>query len=306
MDIIVAGDLFIDLIMSGFDAWPKPGTEAFAAKFHRDVGGGAAISACGLARLGSSTAVLGTLGQDNGVWFVDRLKSFGVITSLLRFDPMEPTAVTVAVSTPEDRSFLTYRGANRHFPEMLAEAASSGQFADARHVHLTCAPDLDTAADLLTAIRAQGCSLSLDVGWHEDWLADPRAIALLPMLDIFFPNEVEARRMTGEPSPEKILHKLASQGARHVALKLGPDGVAVLMAGEILRAGPYPVSPIDTTGAGDCFNAAFLHFWLSGASPQTCLQAANFCGAASTEAYGGVDGFPAPERVKLELSKTHA
>jgi sugar/nucleoside kinase (ribokinase family) len=306
MDIIVAGDLFIDLIMSGFDSWPEPGTETFAAALHRDVGGGASISACGLARLGSSTAVLGTLGQDDGAWFVDRLKTFGVITSLLRFDPVEPTAVTVAVSTPDDRSFLTYRGANRNFPATLADAVSSGTLADARHIHLTWAPGLDTAAELLSTIRAQGCSISLDVGWHEDWLADPRAVALLTMLDIFFPNQVEARRMTGETGCERILRKLASAGARRVALKLGPDGAGLLWDGDILHVKPYPVKPVDTTGAGDCFDAAFLHFWLHGAPPLACLQAANFCGAASTEAYGGVNGFPDPERVKLELSNTHA
>jgi len=306
LDVIVGGDLFVDLILSGFDTWPQPGTEAVAAEFHRDVGGGAAISSCGLAKLGSRTAVLGAVGQDNGDWLVDRLKKLGVITSQVRFDPVEPTAVTVAISTPAERSFLTYRGSNRLFPAMLADAVSSGQLAHTRHLHLTCAPDLDTSVELFAAIRAQGCSISLDVGWHEDWLSHPRALALLPMLDIFFPNESEARRMTGETGVEKILHKLASAGARRVALKLGLDGAVLLWDGDILRVKPYPVKSVDTTGAGDCFNAGFLHFWLRGASPLTCLNAGNFCGAASTEAYGGVNGFPAPERVKLELSNSNA
>ena len=304
LDIIVGGDLFVDLIMGGFSEWPRPGTEAFARELHSDVGGGAAISACGLARLGSRTAVLGSVGRDRGEWVANRLKSFGVITSLLRFDPVEPTAVTVAISTPEDRTFLTYRGSNRHFPAMLAEAAASGQLARARHIHLTWAPDLDTAAELFATIRRQGCSISLDVGWHEDWLADPRALGLLPMLDIFFPNEVEARRMTGENGHEGILHKLASSGARRVALKLGPDGAALLWDGDIMRVKPCPVRPIDTTGAGDCFNAGFLHFWLQGEPPLACLRAGNFCGAASTEAYGGVAGFPDPQRIQLEGNNT--
>jgi sugar/nucleoside kinase (ribokinase family) len=306
LDIIVGGDLFVDLILSGFPSWPQPGTEAFAQEFHRDVGGGAAISACGLARLGSRTAVLGAVGHDNGEWVADRLKSAGVITSQLRFDPLEPTAVTVAISTPQDRTFLTYQGSNRRFPAMLVEAVSSGQLANARHIHLTWAPDLDTASELLAAIRRQGRSISLDVGCHEDWLSDPRAIALLPMIDIFLLNEAEARRMTGEDDRERILHKLASSGARRVALKLGPDGAALLWDGEIMRAKSSPVKPIDTTGAGDCFNAGFLHFWLRGESPLTCLRAGNFCGAASTEAYGGISGFPDPERVKLELINTYA
>lgn len=306
LDIIVGGDLFVDLILSGFPSWPQPGTEAFAREFHRDVGGGAAISACGLARLGSRTAVLGAVGHDSGDWVADRLKSAGVITSHVRFDPLEPTAITVAISTPQDRTFLTYPGSNRRFPAMLVEAVSSGQLADARHIHLTWAPDLDTASELFAAIRRQGCSVSLDVGWHEDWLSDPRAIALLPVIDIVLLNEAEARRMTGEDDRERVLHKLASSGARRVALKLGPDGAALLWDGEIMRVKSSPVKPVDTTGAGDCFNAGFLHFWLRGESPLTCLRAGNLCGAASTEAYGGISGFPDPERVKLELISTYA
>lgn len=292
--------------MSGFPSWPQPGTEAFAREFHREVGGGAAISACGLAKLGSRTAVLGVVGHDSGEWVANRMKSIGVSTSQLRFDPVEPTGVTVAISTSEDRTFLTYHGANRCFQPMLAEAAASGGLANARHVHLAWAPGLDTAAELIAAIRAQGCSISLDVGWHEDWLADPRAIALLPTIDILFLNEVEARRMTGEDDRERILHWLASAGARRVALKLGPDGAALLWDGGIMSVKPYPVKPIDTTGAGDCFDAGFLHFWLQGESSLACLRAGNFSGAASTEAYGGIDGFPDFERVKLELIDTYA
>jgi sugar/nucleoside kinase (ribokinase family) len=306
LDIIVGGDLFIDLIMSGFSSWPQPGTEAFATALYREVGGGAAIAACGLARLGSRTAVIGRVGQDGGDWVAARLNHFGVITSRLCVDTVEPTALTVAVSTPGERTFLTYHGPNRRFPEMLAEAAESGGLASARHFHLNWAPDLDTAADLFRAIRRQGCTISLDVGWHEDWLTDPRSPALLPLTDIIFPNEAEARRMTGETEPAKMLERLASAGARRVALKLGADGAALLWDGDILEVKPYPVNAIDTTGAGDCFNAGFLHFWLRGASPLTCLRAGNYCGAASTEAHGGVEGFPDPERVQNELSKTYA
>jgi sugar/nucleoside kinase (ribokinase family) len=305
LDILVGGDLFVDLIMTGFNAWPHPGTEAFAQEFHREVGGGAAIAACGLARLGSRVALLGMAGND-GDWFVARLNHLGVITSRLSFDCEEPTGVSVAISTMGERTFLTYNGPNVRFPQVLAAEAASGGLADVRHFHLNWAPDLETAADLFTAIRRQGCSVSLDVGWHEDWLADPRSLSLLPLIDIFFPNEVEASRMTGERDPAKMLRRMESAGARRVALKLGADGAALLCDGDILQIEARPVTAIDATGAGDCFNAGFLHFWLRGESPLTCLRAGNFCGGASTEQAGGVRGFPDPERVKLELVKTHA
>ncbi len=305
LDILVGGDLFVDLIMTGFSSWPEPGTEAFARALHREVGGGAAIAASGLAKLGSRVALFGMAGND-GDWFAARLNHLGVITSRMRFDPVEPTAVSVAISTPRERTFLTYHGPNVRFPQMLAEEVASGGFANVRHFHLNWAPDLATAASLFTAIRRQGCAISLDVGWHEDWLADPRSLALLPLIDIFFPNEVEASRMTGEADPERMLRRLESAGARRVALKLGAEGAALLWDGEVLRIKACPVTAIDTTGAGDCFNAGFLHFWLRGESPLTCLRAGNFCGGASIEQAGGVQGFPSPERVKLELDRTYA
>jgi sugar/nucleoside kinase (ribokinase family) len=306
LDIILAGDVFTDLILSGFSAWPQPGTEAFATALHREIGGGAANSACGLARLGSRAALMGCVGTDGGDWVAARLHQFAVDTSRLRFDPVEPTAITVAISTPDDRTFLTYHGANQQLPAMLSSAAASGELALARHFHLAWAPSLDTAADLFAAIRREGCTTSLDVGWHEDWLADPRALALLPLIDVFFPNEVEAGRMTGETDPARILARLASEGARRVALKLGAEGAALLWDSDVLHVKPTPVTPVDTTGAGDCFNAGFLHFYLRGESPLACLRAANFCGAASTQAPGGIAGFPPLERVKLELSKPYA
>jgi ribokinase len=290
-DAIVAGELYTDLILSGFDFWPRPGQEAFAKEFHREMGGGAVNTACALAKLGSRAAVFGMVGQD-GDWLIRQLEDSAVDTSHISRDAAEPTAFTVAVSTPEDRSFLTYPGANRSFPKAIAEAAAVKRLAQAAHVHLAFAPDLATAGDLLAAIRANGCTISLDVGWHENWLKDARMREILPVLDVFFPNEVEAHCITGENDPETILRWFSDAGLRRVGLKLGARGAALLWDGEIWFDAPLPVTPIDTTGAGDCFNGGFLHSWLKGDSPEACLRSANICGAFSTEAYGGVAGLP--------------
>src|SRR5262249_3068511 len=147
----------------------------------------------------------------------------------------------------------------------------------------------------------KGCSVSLDMGWHEDWLTDPRSLDVLPLIDIFLPNKMEAQRMTGERDCERMLRALEAAGARRVALKLGSDGAALLWDGEVHYAARIRVSPVDPTGAGDCFNAGFLHYWLQGEPPLKCLRAANICGALSTEALGGVNGFPNPERIRLAL-----
>jgi len=104
--VAVIGEFFIDEIFSEFTAFPKFGEEAFAGKFRREVGGGAGITACGLAKLGVSVKVLGTVGKADGQWVIDRLKSYGVDCSGLGFCVQEPTGVTACVSTREDRAFF--------------------------------------------------------------------------------------------------------------------------------------------------------------------------------------------------------
>jgi len=302
LDVIVAGELYVDMIMSGFDFWPRPGTEAFAKEYRRDMGGGATITACGLAKLGMRAAIFGIVGSDSGDWMAGRFKQAGVDASLLRTDAVEPTGFTVAATTPEDRAFLTYAGANHGFPQALLDAAASSQL-QARHIHLGFAPRLDTAAELFRAIRQYRCTISIDVGWHEDWLADPRALAILKNVDVFFPNEVEAHAMTREDDPAKALKRFADAGLDRVALKLGARGAALLWRRDLYFAPPPAVTPVDTTGAGDCFDAGFLHAWLNNETPQQCLITGNICGALSTEGYGGIAAFPTPDRLNQELKK---
>ena len=301
LSALAAGELYADLIMSGFEFWPAPGQEAFAREFHREIGGGAAITACGLARLGVRSGLLGVVGED-GEWLTGELSRHGVDVTDVRIDPVEPTAFTVAITSPEDRAFLTYPGANRGFPAALAQAAAAQQLSRVSHVHLAFAPELSTAADLFLAIRGNGCTLSLDVGWHEEWLGDPRALAALKWVDVFFPNETEARRITGEEDPALCLGRLGEAGVKLVALKLGSRGAALWWNGTILSGAAHPAAPVDTTGAGDCFDAGFLYAWLKRKPPEAILRTANICGALSTENYGGIAGFPKAARLKQELA----
>src|ERR1051325_2138713 len=92
--VIVIGEFFIDEILSGFQTLPKLGEESFARQFHRDVGGGAAITACGLAKLGIHVGVVGLVGSQDGAWVTKRLSSHGVDCSGLEVDDTEPTGLT--------------------------------------------------------------------------------------------------------------------------------------------------------------------------------------------------------------------
>jgi sugar/nucleoside kinase (ribokinase family) len=293
LDVMVVGDLFVDLVMSGFASWPaRPGGELLAESFCREIGGGAAITACGLAKLGAKVGVVGAVGETDGQWLVDRLETRGVNTSAIQRSSREPTAVTVSISSATDRTFLTYMGANRELPGMFKRVASRGELRKARHVHLAFAPEPAEAGNLFRELIAQGCTLSVDVGWHPEWLSNTDCREALRNVNIFFPNEREAALMTGETEPRRILQAFEKMGLRTVALKLGQAGAGLLCDGTITVCEPITVRSVDTTGAGDCFDAGFLYAWLRGDDKQNCLKAGTVCGALSARCLGGIAGFP--------------
>ena len=290
--VAVVGEFFIDEIFTEFSALPKLGEECFARRFRREVGGGAAITACALAKLGVQVSVLGSIGKADGQWLVDRLKSFGVDCSGLEPDSSEPTGITVSASTREDRSFLTYYGANGKLETLLKRPETARILGKARHVHFACAPDADGDEGLLSFLRKRRRRISIDVQSHVSWLTRPESLNILRQCDVFFPNEREGGWISSAAEPHDILQKLKDKGLRGVGLKLGGKGAALLWRRRQFLADPFPVKNVDTTGAGDCFNAGFIFAWLRGDNPQRRLEIANICGALSTRALGGITGFP--------------
>jgi ribokinase len=290
--VAVVGEFFIDEIFTEFNALPKLGEECFARKFRREVGGGAAITACALAKLGVHVSVVGSVGKEDGQWLVDRLRSFDIDCFGLELDSTEPTGITVSASTREDRSFLTYYGANRKLGRLLRGAETARILGSASHVHFACAPDSEADEALLLALRKRRRRISIDVQSHVSWLTRPESLNILRQCDVFFPNEREGGWISSAAEPHEILQKLKDKGLRGVGLKLGGKGAALLWRRRQFLADPFPVKNIDTTGAGDCFNAGFIFAWLRGDSPQRCLEIANICGALSTRALGGIAGFP--------------
>jgi sugar/nucleoside kinase (ribokinase family) len=106
--------------------------------------------------------------------------------------------------------------------------------------------------------------------------------------------------MTGETEPRRILEAFRKMGMKRVALKLGPLGSGLLYDGEILFCGPIPVQAVDTTGAGDCFDAGFLFAWLRADDPKNCLKTGTICGALSTRSLGGIASFPTTAELEAQ------
>lgn len=292
LDVLVVGDLFLDLIMTGFGDLPRPGEEAFATGFGREVGGGAAITAAGLAKLGMKVGVLGFVGEEDGEWIIRRLRNLGLNVSTIFQSRHEPTAITVSISGKSERSFLTYMGANRELHSFFRSEECNHRFLGAKHIHFACAPDSTVFRHLLINLGSNGVTSSVDVGWHPDWLADSSSINALREASIFFPNEREAQQITGKSSPVEMLDEFRKKEFNTVALKLGMGGALLLEGEEIFSEASVKMDVADTTGAGDSFDAGFLFARLQEMDSQTCLRAGVACGSLSTRALGGIQGFP--------------
>jgi len=116
-------------------------------------------------------------------------------------------------------------------------------------------------------------------------------------VDLFFPNEVELRGITGTDDVREGLKSLENGRTRTIA-KLGPRGAAALVDDAVVEVAAFPVEPVDTTGAGDSFDAGFLFAWLDGRPLPECLRWGTACGSLSTRGSGGT-GYQA-HRVEAE------
>jgi sugar/nucleoside kinase (ribokinase family) len=295
-NIAVAGEIYVDHIFTDFDHAPLPGEEVFAEQYHREAGGGAVNTACALARLEHRASIFGVLGQDEESWIRSRLQSFGVYTEHVW--PSElPNALTVSMSTTADRSFLSYAGANRILSSYIVSPQTIAALATARHIHFAMPLEMALAEKLLPVLRSAGCTFSIDPGWRRDWFLSPESLEVLRMVDVFLPNESEAQLITGEQEPEKVLRACAALGLEHTVMKLGPRGAATLHQDRLLTVMPPEVQVVDTTGAGDAFDAGFIDAWLSNTDVEEQLRRACICGSLSTRARGALIALPSREEL---------
>ena len=242
----------------------------------------------GLAKLGDPVAFLGKAGDDPwGRYCVECLRGRGIDVRQAGCDPALKTGVTVAITSPRDRALVSFLGAIAALSE---KDVTDAALAAANHLHVASfflqerlRPDLKS---LFARARRLGLTTSLDPGFDpsEMWGADLKET--LTEVDLLFPNEVELRGLTGTDDVAEALGKL-DNGHTQVVAKLGSEGAAILEGGVLVRAPAFAIDPIDTTGAGDSFNAGFLHAWLGGGSTMEALRLGAACGALSTRGLGG-------------------
>ena len=304
--ILLVGDMNVDMILQGYRTFPVPGRETLVDDFVMTLGSSTAITGAGLARLGHHVAFAGLVGPDDaGTFCLRRLEALGIDTLRTRVDPDHKTAVTVAISSPKDRSLVTFLGT---IPFLTPADIPDAYFAGFDHLHsssyfLQAGMLPDGFADVFRRARKHGLTVSLDPACDPEleWKSGLRET--LPCVDVFLPNETELRGITGEADPEAGLKALAGT-CKLAVVKLGASGAMALQDGKPLHVPAPTVTPLDPTGAGDNFNSGFLHAWLQGRPLLDALLLGVACGSFATRAMGGT-GAQATEQEAFELLGAH-
>jgi sugar/nucleoside kinase (ribokinase family) len=214
-----------------------------------------------------------------------------------------PTAVTMVLSGQQDRAFVSVYGATAAFTE---EDLNRNILAKARHLHVSGLWQSDALRPALIPLfqkmRERNVTVSLDTGYDaSDRWGDPLP-ELLSHIDVLFPNETEALRISGESTLDAALVWLASR-VPVVALKLGGDGGRTRQGEQEWAHPAFKVKVVDTTGAGDAFNAGFLHGWLHGWPMEETLRFANAMGALAVVRIGASEDAPSLETVRQFIAQ---
>jgi sugar/nucleoside kinase (ribokinase family) len=292
VDVLVLGDANPDLVLRGGDLGPvSDQREAHVESAAFTVGGSGAIFACAAARLGLRVAFAGVVGDDVfGRFMRAELRARGVDTTGLLVRDGRATGVSVVLSRPDDRGTYTAPGT---IADLAAEAVDRELVAAAGHVHVASYFLQDALRPglpgLLRDARATGATTSLDPNWDPMEAWDDGLLEALEHVDLLLPNATEAMRIAGADDVEDAAAALAERTGI-VAVKLGEGGAFARRGAEVARSERLHVEVLDSTGAGDAFDAGFVFGLTHGWSLERSLALANVCGGISCRAVGGVDG----------------
>lgn len=304
-DILALGELNVDLLLNRIEGFPKIGTEIFAQEMTLTLGSSTAIFAANAASLGARVSFLGMIGKDSfGNLVRTSLAERRVDTSNLIEVDGAATGLTAILNYDNDRANVTYPGA---MSIMGLEHISEDVIAKAGHVHISSIfMQAALRRDILSIVRMikkTGATISMDVQFdpEEKWDFDYKNI--LPLVDIFMPNEQELMCITGKDNLEDAVSEIRPY-INAAVVKMGTKGSLLLTADKENRVSALlNDNVVDAIGAGDSFDAGFIAAYVAGHDLEYCQFVGNVTGAVNTTAAGGTAAFSSKDAVIETASK---
>jgi sugar/nucleoside kinase (ribokinase family) len=292
-DVIVVGELNVDLILNSIDSFPEMGKEKIAKDMTLTLGSSSAIFASNLSSLGAKVAFVGKIGNDGfGNLVKESLQTKKVNTDFIIASEKFSTGATIVLNYSEDRAMVTYPGA---MEDLTIKDIQEDVIKSAKHLHFSSyflQPGMQTGLlKLFKIAKENGLTTSLDIQWDpkEEWNFNYKEV--LPFVDVFLPNEQEAMLLTGETVLENALNKL-TPFATVVVVKLGSKGsIAAKKEKRVFKKSYFNNNVVDAIGAGDSFNAGFIFKFINGCEIDECQSFGNLAGAINTTAAGGTAAF---------------
>lgn len=292
-DVTVVGELNLDLILYGLPPELEPERELLADRLVLTLGSSSAIFAHNLSVLGSRVGFISRTADDSlGAIALERLAQSGVdVSHVWKASGATGTGLTVILPHGGFRNILTYPGT---MFEMCFEDIDLDYLAQAKHFHLSSfflhralRPRI---SELFQRMKEAGLTTSLDTNDDPEDRWDGMLHDTLQYVDVFLPNEREAKKTAGTDDLQEAIEKL-SETVPLVVVKRGSEGALARRGQEEIKLSPIRVESVDPVGAGDSFDAGFLHQFVRGADLRSCLRYGNLAGALSTTRPGGTEAF---------------
>lgn len=301
VELVSVGNIVADFPVGPLGGLPGWGTLVrVPERIGPAIGGNGAIFAVAAARLGMDCTLAGRVGRDFlGDWLLGRLREEGVNTDLVKRGARGTSSTIALVHERGERAFLHYVGSSASLV-----AGDLGALPRCRWLHFSSMfllPKLGpkSIGNALRAARKAGARTSLDVAWDTTGRWDLGGC--LEHADYFLANRDESAAITGEKDVRSIARRLLDMGAQNIIIKMGAAGsFASGRDGGDFEAPPFLVSTVDSTGAGDVFNAALVWGLMRGMELRKAALLANAAGALKVTAVGGTAGAPtAPELLEF-------
>lgn len=301
-NVAVIGSLNMDIVVES-DRFPVQGETLLGKAIRFLPGGKGANQAVASARLGASTRMIGAVGGDSfGRELLQALTSEGIECEGVRAIPDATTGIANIFVSQGDNSIIVLPGANHHLrPEDIDRSKQAMEQADIVLLQLEIPLEAVTHAAKLA--KSLGKTVVLNPA-----PAQPLPESLLRDVDYITPNRTELSLLTGSSENDDLeasMRKLIGMGARNVITTLGSEGSAFMEAGgPLVKVPAYKVPVVDTTGAGDSFNAGLAYSLAQRKSLEEAVSFAANVSALAVTKFGAQPGMPTLEEVEQFTTRT--